>query len=50
MITRNHIVLGIILASLVTMALIVEDWQDAKVVGVMVGIFVLGRILRKGFR
>jgi hypothetical protein len=50
MITGKHIVLTVILASLLTMALIIEDWRDAKVVGIMVGIFILGRILRNGFR
>jgi hypothetical protein len=50
MITGKHIILAVIFASLVTMALIIEDWEDAKVVGIMVGIFILGRVLRNGLR
>ncbi|MET0461509.1 MAG: hypothetical protein ABW007_00090 [Chitinophagaceae bacterium] len=50
MITSKHIVLAVILASLIMMALIVEDWHDAKVVGIMVGIFVLGRVIRTRLR
>jgi hypothetical protein len=40
----------VILISLLTMAWIVEDWKDAKVVAIMVGIFLLGTIARMKIR
>ena len=43
----NKIGLVIILVSLLSMVLLVEDRNDKKVVGSMVGIFLLGTLARK---
>lgn len=46
MITSKHIGLAVIFVSLITMALIVRDWKDARVIGFMVGVFILGRVIK----
>lgn len=45
--TKRRIALVVILASFIMLGLIVEDWKDAKVVGIMVGIFLLPLIFKR---